>query len=90
MVVAPDGYILTIDGPYFSDASNNDAQMLRNEFEQDMQGMREWFQNGDIFIVDRGYRDAIPLLEAMGIIGCLVFLNEVNVSLLRNKLMNLE
>ncbi|XP_029158004.1 uncharacterized protein LOC114930409 [Nylanderia fulva] len=51
----------------WADARNNDAQMLRNEFEQNMQEIREWFQNGDIFIVDRGYRDAIPLLEAMGI-----------------------
>ncbi|EZA50292.1 hypothetical protein X777_11303 [Ooceraea biroi] len=32
LIVAPDGYILTIQGPYFSDSKNNDAQMLRNEY----------------------------------------------------------
>lgn len=30
--------------------------------------MNEWFQAGDILILDRGYRDAIPLLNSKGII----------------------
>lgn len=55
LVVAPDGYILTVQGPYFSD-----YEMLRNEYEKDVDFIREWFQDHDIFIVDRGYRDAIP------------------------------
>ena len=29
--------------------------------------MRRWFQDDDIIIVDRGYRDAIPLFEPLGI-----------------------
>lgn len=29
--------------------------------------MREWFQEGDIIIVDRGYRDATDLLARLGI-----------------------
>lgn len=29
--------------------------------------MREWLQNGDIFVIDRGYRDALPWLEEVGI-----------------------
>lgn len=29
--------------------------------------MRQWFQNGDIVLVDRGYRDCIPFLEQLGI-----------------------
>lgn len=32
-IVAPNGYILNIHGPYFSDSRNNDAAMLRSEFE---------------------------------------------------------
>lgn len=67
LVVAPDGYILDIHGPYFSDSRNNDASMLRNEFEVDANGLREWFNNDDIFIVDRGYSDVLPLLENIGI-----------------------
>ncbi|XP_077275553.1 uncharacterized protein LOC143904609 [Temnothorax americanus] len=67
LVVAPDGYILTIFGPYFSDARNNDAEILRQEFERNAETLQGWFQNGDIVLVDRGYRDAIPLLQRLGI-----------------------
>lgn len=67
MLVAPDGYILDIQGPYFSNATNNDANILVNEFNRDVDGMRGWFHEGDIFIIDRGYRDATPTLERMGI-----------------------
>jgi len=37
LVVAPDWYILDIQGPYFSDSRNNDAAMLQNEYERDVQ-----------------------------------------------------
>ncbi|EZA54546.1 hypothetical protein X777_05526, partial [Ooceraea biroi] len=67
LVVAPDGYILAIQGSYFSDSRNNDAAMLRNEYERDVDSIKEWFQDSDIFIVDRGYRDATPWLERIGI-----------------------
>ncbi|KAJ8941460.1 hypothetical protein NQ318_016900 [Aromia moschata] len=61
--VAPNGYILDIQGPYFSNAANNDANILANRLGQDEDVMREWLQEGDIFILDRGYRDVIPLLR---------------------------
>ena len=67
LFVAPNGYILAILGPYFSDSRNNDAAILNSKFEGDANVLREWFQNGDIFLVDRGYRDSIPLLERLGI-----------------------
>lgn len=67
LIVAPDGYILSIFGPYFSDARNNDAEILRGEFERDADALANWFQNGDIVLVDRGYRDAVPLLQRLGI-----------------------
>lgn len=67
LIVAPDGYILAIHGPYFSDSRNNDSSMLRNEMERDRNGIRNWFLENDIFVVDRGYRDAVPLLEELGI-----------------------
>ncbi|CAB0027907.1 unnamed protein product, partial [Trichogramma brassicae] len=67
LVVAPNGYILDIQGPYFSDAHNNDASMLRHELENN-ENLNNWFRPGDIVIVDRGYRDAIPELEAMGLV----------------------
>ncbi|EZA55665.1 hypothetical protein X777_04307 [Ooceraea biroi] len=65
LIVAPDGYILDIHGPYFSDSRNNNASMIENEM--DATELREWFNNGDIFIVVRGYSDALPFLENLGI-----------------------
>ncbi|KAL6265721.1 hypothetical protein P5V15_002523 [Pogonomyrmex californicus] len=53
-IVALDGYILTIQGPYFSDSRNNDAEIFRNEYARDNDAMKVWFQDGDIFVVDRG------------------------------------
>lgn len=67
LVVAPDGFILAIFGPYFSDSANNDAQILRDELQRDGDSLRNWFQNGDILLVDRGYRDAVPFLQQLGI-----------------------
>lgn len=67
LIVAPDGYILEIQGPYFSDSRNNDAAMLQHAFETDMERMNRWFQEGDILVLDRGYRDATELLDQLGI-----------------------
>ena len=67
LLSASDGYILDIQGSYFSDSRNNDAQLFRNEFERDMANMAESIQENDIVIVDQGYQDAIPLLERFGI-----------------------
>jgi len=66
LIVAPDGYILDIHGPYFSDARNNDAAMLEREF-QNAGALREWLGENAIIILDRGYRDVLPLLQNLGI-----------------------
>ncbi|KYN28329.1 hypothetical protein ALC57_02254 [Trachymyrmex cornetzi] len=63
LIVAPDGYILDIHGPYFSDARNNDAAVLEREFQNDAGALREWLGENAIIIVDRGYRDVLPLLQ---------------------------
>ena len=49
LIVGPDGYILDIQGPYFSNAANNDARILLNEFHRDVDGMNAWFERQDIF-----------------------------------------
>lgn len=41
--------------------------MLGNDFEHDVSGISEWFVENDILVVDRGYRNTIPLLERIGI-----------------------
>lgn len=67
LVTAPDGYILDIHGPYFADGRNNDASALISELQRDADGLQQWLQAGDIIICDRGYRDAVPVLEEIGI-----------------------
>jgi len=54
---------LTVQGLYFSDSyHNNNAQILNNAHDaHDVNQMRGWFH--DIFILDRGYQDAQPLLR---------------------------
>jgi hypothetical protein len=71
LVVAPEGYILDVDGPYFSDSRNNDAAMLQDHLEnqelQDANQLRQWLEEDDIKIVNRGYRDATNLLGYLGL-----------------------
>lgn len=40
---------------------------LKNEMDVDQPGLRDWFRDGDIVLLDRGYRDALPLLEDLRI-----------------------
>ena len=61
--MAADGFILDIQGPYFSDVKNNDASILKNEMQQDNNRLRQWVMEDDIFVVDRGYRDSVQFLE---------------------------
>lgn len=55
LVVAPDGFILDIQGPYFSNSKNNDAATLRSEFNRDINGLRAWLRRKDIIIADRAH-----------------------------------
>lgn len=48
LFVTSDGFILNIQGPYWPDSQNNDAQMLIDVFEQNINGIRAWFQEADI------------------------------------------
>ncbi|CAG7718816.1 unnamed protein product [Allacma fusca] len=67
LLVSCNGRILVPHGPYFADGKNNDASILRNEFEKDMTSLKEWMQDGDVIIADRGYRDSLEYLRALGI-----------------------
>lgn len=67
MLVAPDGYIIAVHGPYFADGQNNDASCLKDDLENDISGLKGWLEEEDIFIVDRGYRDCIEYLQSIGI-----------------------
>ena len=67
VIVATDGYFLSVVGPYLADSRNNDASILNHMFKSNIEDIRNWFHEEDIFIVDRGFRDSIDMLEELGI-----------------------
>lgn len=62
MIVGTDGYILEVLGPYYADGSNSDASITKH-FLTSNEDSKQWFRNGDVFLVDRGFRDAVEFLE---------------------------
>ncbi|RVE45293.1 hypothetical protein evm_010065 [Chilo suppressalis] len=64
MIVCCDGYILDCLGPF--KAIVNDATIMSNEFRNSDGEMRSYFREGDIFVLDRGFRDVIPQLVNYG------------------------
>ena len=64
LIVCPDGYIVDVMGPY--PATSSDADIMRREFQNENSMLREYFQPGDAFILDRGFRDALPFLNNCG------------------------
>lgn len=67
MVVTTSGYIVSVQGPYLSDSKNNDAGILNHMIKKNAEEMRSWLNDGDTFIVDRGFRDSADVLSDIGI-----------------------
>ena len=61
------GYILTIFGPFCSDFHNNDASILKHVMLNNYEDILSWVQENDIMILDRGFRDSLGVLKALGI-----------------------
>lgn len=57
------GYIVDMLGPFL--ANLNDAAILRQIID-DPNGLCTLMQAGDIFVLDRGFRDVVPYLESKG------------------------
>lgn len=51
---------------YYSDGSHNDAKILSDMFNKN-NGIDNFVQPGDVFVLDRGFRDIIGVLEGKGI-----------------------
>lgn len=62
LCVCTDGHIIDVIGPYA--ATQTDAEIMKDLFTDESGPMRSFYREGDVFILDRGFRDAIPLLEA--------------------------
>ena len=67
VMVTTTGYIVSIFRPYFADSRNNDASILKHNISSNMEHMKEWLQEQDLLIVDRGFRDATDFLQDIGI-----------------------
>lgn len=61
---ASDGYIIDIFGPYA--ATTSDATSMRHLFEIENAPLREYFRPNYVFLLYRGFRDAIDLLNSFG------------------------
>lgn len=67
VVVSTSGYFVSVIGPYQSDAQNNDAKILKYMFAHDKEEKVNWVKDGDVFVVDRGFRDSVDFLSDIGI-----------------------
>ncbi|KAK3108477.1 hypothetical protein FSP39_008804 [Pinctada imbricata] len=65
-IVLPDGYVLGRIGPYFSDGKNNDAGMIKHIMTLN-NDLKDWINEGDVCVVDRGFRDVLEVFEEMGL-----------------------
>lgn len=67
MVVTTSGYIVSVLGPYLADSKNNDAGILKQMFQHNVEEIKQWLADDDVMIVDRGFRDSIKLMEDFGL-----------------------
>lgn len=65
LAVSPDGFILEVYGLF--PANINDASILEYVFDKNKNKLKDIFANGDVFLLDRGFRDAISTVKRKGI-----------------------
>ena len=67
MIIASDGYLIDILGPYFADGRNNDAAILNKHLFKKDNHILKWSEEHDILVLDRGFRDSLDLIESVGL-----------------------
>ncbi|CAF1598422.1 unnamed protein product, partial [Didymodactylos carnosus] len=67
MIVSTTGYIKSVLGPFLSDSSNNDANILKHVFLSDMEDVLQWVQENDVLVVDRGFCNCLGVMKRFGI-----------------------
>ena len=67
MIVSTTGYIVSVLGPYLADPKNNDSSILNHSIHSNTEEIKNWVEEGDIFVVDRGFRDSEAVLNDLGI-----------------------
>ncbi|CAC5386297.1 unnamed protein product [Mytilus coruscus] len=63
VIVATDGYIPNVLGPYYADGHNNDASIIKHAFKTNADEINTWMHEDDVMVVDRGFRDAEEFLK---------------------------
>lgn len=63
LIVSCDSHIIDAVGPYA--ATQTDAEITKHLFENENGPFRRLFRENDVIVLDRGFRDAIPLLESL-------------------------
>ena len=64
-ICTTDGFIVQMFGPYL--ATSNDATIMKDILNTDNDFLK-LLKKGDCFVVDRGFRDVVPLLEEKGFV----------------------
>lgn len=62
-ICTSNGFVIDLEGPF--EANLNDAEILRLLL-GDPNGLITILKKGDVFILDRGFRDVVPFLEEKG------------------------
>jgi hypothetical protein len=63
ILAASDGHMIDVFGPFKCDGKNNDASITKHVIENKMNEIDTFFQEHDLFVVDRGFRDSVEFLE---------------------------
>lgn len=67
VVASTSGYFVSVIEPCLSDAQNNDAKILKHMFAHDKEEIVNLVKDGDVFVVDKGFRDSVDFLSDIGI-----------------------
>ena len=67
MMICPrDGYIVSAMSSYLADVHNNDASITNHLLRTNQEGTCDWMRSRDVVVVDRGFRDILPLFQSLG------------------------
>jgi hypothetical protein len=68
MTICPDGHIIGSDAMYFTDGDNNDGKILLRMIREPPVGnsIMSVLKPGDSLILDRGFQEAIKIVESYG------------------------
>lgn len=67
IVVTTTGHFVNVVGPYMADGKNNDSSILNHMLKANIDDFRNFLRDGDVLVVDRGFRDSLPILADLNI-----------------------